>query len=144
MPSLHNLKLHEITTEHVLEALRPIWTVKPITANRTRQRIERVLDAAKALKLRSGENPAAWRDNLKHLLPSVGKLHWKKGHPSVAYAKMPALMSALRCETGVVGRVVEVGILTCARSKEIRMMEWDEIDFATTSGQKRRRPTSRW
>jgi integrase len=130
VPSLHNLRLHEITTEHVLEALRPIWTEKPVTANRTRQRIERVLDAAKALKLRSGENPAAWRGNLKHLLPSVGKLHRKKGYPSVDYAKMPALMSALRYESGVVGRVVEVGILTCARSKEIRMMEWDEIDFA--------------
>ena len=79
VPSLHELKLHEITTEHVLEALKPIWGVKPVTASRTRQRIERLMDAAKALKLRSGENPAAWRGNLKHLLPSPRKLHRKKG-----------------------------------------------------------------
>jgi hypothetical protein len=41
VPSLHDLKVHEITTEHVLEALKPIWSVKPVTASRTRQRIER-------------------------------------------------------------------------------------------------------
>jgi integrase len=132
VPTLHNLKLHEITAEHVLDALKPIWTVKPVTASRTRQRIERVLDAAKALGRRAGENPAMWRGNLKHLLPSPRKLNRKKsrgGHPSVPYAKMPALITALRYEAGFVGRCVEVGILTCARSQEIRLMEWDEIDF---------------
>jgi hypothetical protein len=41
VPSLHDLKVHEITTEHVQEALKPIWSVKPVTASRTRQRIER-------------------------------------------------------------------------------------------------------
>jgi hypothetical protein len=38
------------------------------------------MDAAKALRLRAGENPAAWRGNLKHLLPSPRKLNRKKGH----------------------------------------------------------------
>ncbi|MGB6253539.1 MAG: integrase arm-type DNA-binding domain-containing protein [Bradyrhizobium sp.] len=130
--SLHQLKLHEITTEHVLAALQPIWTVKPITASRTRQRIERLLHAAKVLKLRDGENPALWRGNLKYLLPSPRKLNRKKskgGHASAPYAKMPAVMTALRYEPGNAARCVEVGILTCARSKEIRLMEWDEIDI---------------
>ena len=57
VPSLHDLKVHEITTEHVLEALKPIWSVKPVTASRTRQRIERLMDAAKALKLSHGREP---------------------------------------------------------------------------------------
>jgi integrase len=120
VPSLHALKLHEITTEHVLTALKPIWTEKPVTASRTRQRIERLMEAAKALKLCTGENPAAWRGNLKYLLPSPRKLHRKKGHPSVPYAKARALMTALRYETAPVARCVEVGILTVARSQEIR------------------------
>jgi hypothetical protein len=46
VPSLHDLKVHEITTEHVLDALKPIWSVKPVTAPRTRQQIERLMDAA--------------------------------------------------------------------------------------------------
>ncbi len=129
LPTLHNLKLHEIETPHVLAALKPIWTVKPVTASRTRQRIERVLDAAKALKYRTGDNPAMWRGNLKHLLPSPRKLHRKKGHASVVYSKAPAVMTALRYDPGTVARCVEVGILTVARSKEIRLMEWTELDF---------------
>ncbi len=129
MKSLHSFRLHEITTEHVLKALKPIWTVKPVTAARTRQRIERLLHAAKALKYREGENPAIWRGNLKHLLPSPRKLNRKKGHASVPYAKAPQLMVGLQYDAGVVARCVEVGILTVARSQEIRLMEWIEIDF---------------
>ena len=129
VPSLHDLKVHEITTEQVLEALKPIWSVKPVTASRTRQRIERLMDAAKALKLRTGENPAAWRGNLKHLLPSPRKLHRKKGHRSAPYTKMPQMMTGLQYDGGVAARCVEIGILTVARSQEIRLMEWDELDF---------------
>jgi len=129
LPTLHKLKLHEIDTPQVLAALKPIWTVKPVTASRTRQRIERVLDAAKALKYRTGDNPAMWRGNLKHLLPSPRKLHTKKGHVSLAYRKAPALMVGLRYDTGTVARCVEVGILTVARSQEIRLMEWSELDL---------------
>jgi integrase len=128
--SLHDLKLHEITTDNVLNALKPIWTVKPVTADRTRQRIERLLHAAKALKYRAGENPAMWRGNLKFLLASPRKLNKKKGHPSVPYAKAPALMVALRYDPGRAARCVEAGILTVSRSQEIRLMEWDELDFA--------------
>ncbi|MBV9565301.1 MAG: integrase arm-type DNA-binding domain-containing protein, partial [Bradyrhizobium sp.] len=129
LPKLHDLKIGEITTEHVLEALKPIWTVKPVTASRTRQRIERLMDAAKALKLRTGENPAAWRGNLKHLLPSPRKLHRKKGHRSAPYTKMPQMMVGLRFDDAVAARCVEVGILTVVRSQEIRLMEWTELDF---------------
>jgi integrase len=128
--SLHDLKLHEITTEDVLKALKPVWTAKPVTASRTRQRIERLLHAAKALQYRTGENPALWRGNLKHLLPSPRKLNKKKGHESLPYAKAPALMVELQNDAGRVARCVEVGILTVTRSQEIRLMEWSEIDFS--------------
>ena len=50
------------------------------------------------------------------------------------YGKAPALMTALRYDAGVAARCVEVGILTVARSQEIRLMEWDEIDFDAKSG----------
>jgi integrase len=130
LPSLHAMKLHEIDVPHIIDALKPIWWEKPITADRTRQRIEKLLDAAKVEKLRTGDNPATWRGNLKFVLPPARKLNKKKAHPSVPYAKAPALMTALRYDTGMVARCVEIGILTVARSQEIRLMEWTEIDFA--------------
>jgi integrase len=129
VPSLHDLKVHEIDTPHIVKALEKIWWEKPITANRTRERIEKLLDAAKVEKLRTGDNPAAWRGNLKFVLPSARKLNKKKGHPSVPYDQAPALMTKLHYEGSVVSRCVQVGILTVARSQEIRLMEWTEIDF---------------
>jgi integrase len=134
--SLHDLKLHEIDNPQVIEALKPIWSVKPVTANRTRQRLERLLNAAKVEKLRSGENPATWRGNLEHVFTSSRKLNVdkrqrtgrSKGHLSLPYDKVPALLTALRYDGSVVARCVEVGILTVARSQEIRLMEWDEIN----------------
>ena len=38
----------DITTEHILATLQPIWLEKPETASRTRGRIQAVLDAARA------------------------------------------------------------------------------------------------
>ena len=45
--------------EQVLAVLEPIWTTKTETASRLRQRIETVLDWAKARKLMTGDNPAS-------------------------------------------------------------------------------------
>ena len=129
IPTLQKLTLKEITTSHVKDALTPIWTKKPVTANRIRQRIERVLDAAKAEHLREGDNPARWRGNLAILFTSARKLNKKKGHASVPYKKAPDLMARLGEDPARVARCVEVGILTVTRSKEIRLMEWTEIDF---------------
>jgi hypothetical protein len=62
--SLRPLPVHKIATDDVLSVLKPIWNSKCETASRLRGRIERVLDAAKAQGLRSGENPARWRGRL--------------------------------------------------------------------------------
>lgn len=129
VPTLHDLALHKINSEHLSTALKLIWWIKPITANRTRERIEKLLDAAKVEKFRTGENPALWRGNLEFILPSARKLNKKKGHPSVAYSKAPALMTALGYDAVPVARCTQVGILTVARSQEIRLLEWTEIDF---------------
>jgi integrase len=132
VPSLHPLKIADITTEDVLAALKPIWGIKPISADRARQRLERLFSAAKTMHLRVGENPAAWRDNLKNLLPPVrGKfgIHVKKHHPTIHYDRAPDLMAKLRFDPGRVARCVEVGILCISRSKETRLMEWREIDM---------------
>jgi hypothetical protein len=68
--------------------LKPLWLQKPETASRLRGRIEAVLDAAKAQGYRSGENPAAWRGHLSHLLPKRGKLT-RGHHAAMAYQDLP-------------------------------------------------------
>jgi hypothetical protein len=76
--SLREKPIAEITVDDVLDVLRPIWSSKAETASRVRGRIEAILDAAKVCKLRQGENPAAWKGNLAHLLPKRKKL--QRGH----------------------------------------------------------------
>jgi hypothetical protein len=58
----------DVQTEDVLNILRPIWAVKSRTADEVRSQIEQILDAAKARGLRSGENPARWKEHLENLL----------------------------------------------------------------------------
>ena len=50
-PIIGNLKTSDITTEHILKILKPIWITKKETASRVRQRIERVMFYARAKKI---------------------------------------------------------------------------------------------
>jgi integrase len=118
----------EVTTEHVLAALGPIWSTKPETASRLRGRIERVLDFAKARKWRSGENPAAWRGHLKALLPTPSKIKRVKHRPALPWLILPSFMKTLRAADGVGAAALELAILTAARSGEVRGMTWGEVD----------------
>lgn len=122
------MKVSHIGTDHVLKVLAPIWTEKAETASRLRGRIERVLDFAKARGWRTGENPAAWRGNLKLLLPARRKL--TRGHHSaMPYADLPAFMVALRETEGLSARALELLILCANRSAEVRLAEWPEFDL---------------
>jgi integrase len=88
-----------------------------------------VLDYAKAMKLRSGENPAAWRGNLKHVLPAPKKLS-RGHHAAMPYAEVPAFVAKLRERPAMVAMALELLILTVARSGEVLGACWAEIDMA--------------
>jgi len=70
---LHDMYITKIQPAHILEILEPMWLSKNETASRLRGRIEAILDCAKAMGWRSGENPAVWRGNMKLLLPEYSK-----------------------------------------------------------------------
>lgn len=121
----------QITTDRVLAVLKPLWLTKSETAIRLRGRIERVLDWAKAKHHRSGENPAAWKGNLKELLPLLpAKRKRVKHHPAMPFADVPAFMGKLQKQMGIAARALEFCILTAARSGEVAGAKWSEIDFA--------------
>src|SRR5262245_4509341 len=123
---LRRLPVDAITTEDVLGVLKPLWSHRPETAGRVRGRIERVLDAAKAEGLRSGENPARWRGHLDQLLPKKSKLGKVRHHPAIPYADVPAFMHRLRGREGSAARALEFAILTAARTNEVRGARWGE------------------
>jgi hypothetical protein len=87
---LRALPVDRIGTDDVLSVLKPLWNAKAETASRVRGRIERVLDAARAQGLRSGENPARWRGHLDQLLPKRQRLT-RGHHAAMNYADVPFL-----------------------------------------------------
>jgi integrase len=119
----------DVTLEDVLACLKPIWATKPETASRLRQRIEAVLDYAKVIGLRSGDNPARWRGALDKLLPPPNKVKLPKHHAALPYERMPEFMAALREREGIAARCLEFAILTAARSGEARKATWREVDL---------------
>ena len=125
---LRTRPVDEIGTDAVLAVLKPLWTAKPETASRLRGRIEAVLDAAKAQGHRSGENPAAWRGHLSHLLPKRPKLT-RGHHAAMAYGDVPTLMAALRADNTIGARALEFCILTATRTGEVLGARWSEIDL---------------
>ena len=128
-PRLGNMQVTKVATADVVGALKPIWSQKPETANRVRQRIEAVLDYASALGIREGYNPARWRGHLDNLLPKPTKVRAVRHHPALAHADIQEFMAALSNRNGVSARALTYTILTSARSGETRGMTWAEIDL---------------
>lgn len=130
-PMLGKVAVDQITMEQVLAVLEPIWTTKTETATRVRQRIETVLDWAKARKLRSGDNPASLKGGLGQLLPKASKIAKVKHQPALPYQQIHAFVQALRAKNGISPKAFEFLILTAARSGEVLGAKWDEIDLAS-------------
>jgi integrase len=126
-PVLGAMLVEVITTEHVLEALKPLWIKKPETASRVRQRIERVMDFAKVHGYRQGENPARWRGHLDNLLPAPTRIAKVKHFAAMSYDV--GAFTQTRHENRNVHFVSRFA-LTAARSGETLGALWSEIDLA--------------
>ena len=124
---LRKLPIQEVDTAAVLEVLKPLWKTKQETASRLRGRIERVLDAAKAKGLRTGENPARWRGHLQNLLSMRRKLQ-RGHHPAMPFVDLPAFVSKLREREADAALMLEFTILCVPRTNEIAAAKWPEID----------------
>jgi integrase len=129
VPVFGRKAVDKVTTEDVLKALTPIWTAKPGLAGRVRNRIEMVLNYAKARGWRSGENPAAWRGHLEFTLPKQSAFHTIKHRAALDWREAPAFMARLRAGTTVAEQCLAFIVLTACRSGEARGARWSEIDF---------------
>ena len=125
-PVIGTKHVEEVNSGDVLAILTPIWTSKSETASRVRQRMETVFDWTIAQGWRL-DNPAG-RPILK-VLPRLPKV--KKHHPALPYAEVPAAVEQVRESTAdpVTRLSFEFLVLTAARSSEVRLAEWSEIDL---------------
>ncbi len=128
-PVIGRLDVSHVDTGHVLRILEPIWLTKTETATRLRGRIELILAWATTRKLRSGDNPAAWRNHLQTILPKPTKVAKTSNHPALPYAELPGFIAKLRSQPGSAARALEFAILTATRTGEVIGAQWGEIDF---------------
>jgi integrase len=130
-PVFGDLPVPAIDTALVMRAIEPIWNDKPETANRTRGRVENILDWAAVRGYRQrGDNPARWRGHIDHLLPSRSKVRRVEHHAALPYPEIASYVTKLRDRPGIAARALEFLILTAARSGEVIGARWDEFDLA--------------
>ena len=130
-PVFGDISVSDVDTDLVLKAIEPIWISKAETASRVRQRIETVLDWARARGYAEGENPARLRGHLDNILAKTAKVKRVKHHPAVPYKQISEFMEQLRERKGSSALALEFMILTAARTGEIRGAKWEEIDLTT-------------
>ena len=120
----------QIGTEDILAVLTPLWSCRSTTASRLRGRIERVLNAARALGHidRERANPARWKGHLDELLAKPQKLT-RGHHKAMSYADTPAFVQRLRQSTSTAALALEFLILTATRSGETLGARWEEFDL---------------
>ncbi|MBD8791490.1 integrase arm-type DNA-binding domain-containing protein [Pseudomonas syringae] len=128
---LGDVPVGKVNTELVLKVLQPIWATKTRTADEVRGQIELVLDAAKALNLREGENPARWRGHLDKLLSRIEKkkARMREHFPAMSWKEVPALMSALAENEFHAAVAARLLIFTAARAKMVQEARWTEFDL---------------
>ena len=130
-PRLGQRSVADITTADVMAVLMPIWSSRPETARRVRQRISTIMKWTVAQGYRA-DNPAG--DAIGAALPKHnGKT--KRHHRALPHGEVAAAIETVRGSgAGKSAKLAfEFLILTAARSGEVRLATWDEIDREATT-----------
>ena len=126
-PHIGGRPVSDVNTADVLEILTPIWHDKAETARAVRQRIRSVLEWAIALDMRS-DNPC------DRVVPVLGAQNDIVTHrQALPHKDVAAAIETVRASSSpqpAVTLAFEFLVLTAARSGEVRLATWEEIDVA--------------
>jgi integrase len=128
-PAIGKIAVADIALQDVLRVLEPIWSDKTETASKLRQKIEGTLSWATVKGYRSGDNPAAWRGNLKHVLAAPNKVAPTENYPSLQLDDAARWWEALQAREGMGAAALAFQAMTATRSGAVRYATWDEVDL---------------
>ncbi|MCY4579257.1 MAG: integrase arm-type DNA-binding domain-containing protein [Chloroflexi bacterium] len=125
LPVIGDSRIDNIGKQDVLRILTPIWTNKPETARRVRQRVRAIFDWAIAHDYIE-YNPAG--EAIKAALPAMPKV--KEHLRSLPYKEVPAALKAISMtESATASKLcLRFAILTASRPGEARAAAWEDID----------------
>ena len=137
IPTLGNTPLDRIDQGDVLQVFTPIWTTRPETARRVRQRMRSVFRWAMAHGFMES-NPAG--EAIDGALPPMPKVraHFR----ALPYREVGSALKTIEASQASMSAKLcfRFLVLTAARSGEARGATWDEIDL---QGQEWRIPSER-
>ncbi len=123
-PRVGGRPVSEVNTADVLEILSPIWHVKAETARAVRRRLRSVLEWAIAMDLRN-DNPC------DRVLPVLGPQDIVTHRLALPHKHVAAAIETVRSSRSAqpaVKLAFEFLVLTAARSAEVRLATWTEIN----------------
>ena len=129
-PKIGNKHIDTISRSDVLTVLTPIWSTRPETARRVRQRMRTIFRWAMANELVES-NPAG--EAIDGALPSMPKV---KAHlRALPYEEVGAALRTVdESQTSPASKLcLAFLVFTAARSGEARGATWDEIDMEGTT-----------
>jgi integrase len=127
-PKLGNETTGAITAADIIATLSPIWQTIPETARQVRNRICVVLDYAHAKGWRSREAPSG-NGSLKAGRGLPRQQKEEEHREAMPYAQVPAFIKTLQRKPSYGRLGLEMLILTCVRSQELRFATWSEFDL---------------
>jgi integrase len=136
--------IQKVTRNTILEkcGLRKLWMQKNVSARTLLSHLVRMFDLATFNGYFRGENPAAWKKGLEHILPPHRHVHREKHHKAIPYQQIGRRLQDLRAfrwplhyhatpELGMrptMTLVIEFVALTAARGHEVLLATWEEFD----------------
>jgi integrase len=125
VPALGALRVDAIDHAMVRNALAPIWTDKPVIARKLRVRINQVLGYCKSNNWRTKDLPEA-----KEVRKGLAKHARNKHFAAMPFKGVPSFLAKLNGQEDTAGRLaLAFTIITAARSGEVRLARWGQIDL---------------
>ncbi len=124
-PRFGNRPVSAVTSADILAVLAPIWHEKPETARRVRHRIRAVMQWAVAMEYRP-DNPC------ERVAATLGRQRRVVRHMrALPHAEVADAVATVRASgaTTAAKLAFEFLVLTAARSGEVRLARWHEIDL---------------
>ena len=102
-----------IQSTDILAVLEPIWTSKPDTAKKIRQRLNMVINWARGKRLYTGDDPIKMAE-----LSLTKTKQWKNHFKSLNYDEMPSLFEEIEASsaTNKSNLALQFTIVTCCRT----------------------------
>lgn len=124
VPRLGRLPVHGVRGQDIMEVLEPIWSTRPETARRVKQRISAVMRWAISQGLRQDDPTSA----LGMALPRNGTV--KQHHRALPHAQVRDVLGRVQESSAWEGTKLALTFLalTATRSGEVRLARWEEVD----------------